>query len=466
MRQLFDLGTTGFGPDFAILLCSMLNLETLSAILDEFGGAPVSVQGEHCLNRRHKDAGCRLCVDACPTEAIRLQPADSWPAAPAETTSTPSGPQEPHLDAERCVNCGLCLHVCPTEVFTQRGAPETATAQTVALTSGEAIALVCPQHADPGHTRAPVSAVVRHKRCLAALSVSHLLELSDGGRRTLWLDDSPCAACPIGQVQSAIVRTATAANQLLQAFGRAPAIRTCRHHADALLEAPVQRRVIEGDRPELSRRHFFGALGHLARRTAATAIAESLPAPQPGGARTVEQRLPHRIPPQRMRLFRRLKRLGTAADTPISTATIPFANVLVNEEACSACKLCARFCPTGALHFAADEEGFALYFKPAICIDCGLCAVACPEDAVRFAAEIAPQALVADSWERLASGRLAPCVTCGAPTAVPQAGDAESTAVDAPRCYVCRRGAAPAAPLQDTAGLLADLNKRLASLGS
>lgn len=447
----------------------MLNLETLSAILDEFGGAPVSVQGEHCLNRRHKDANCRLCVDACPTEAIRLQPAGVWPASPASGSATSSspGPQEPHLDAERCVNCGLCLHLCPTEVFTQRGAPESTTAQTVALTSGNAIALICPRHPNPNRTRAPVDVVVRHKRCLASLSVSRLLELSDGGRRAVWLDDSPCTACPIGQVQSAIVRTATAANHLLQAFGRPPAIRTYHRHSEELLDTPIQRQVIDGDRPELSRRHFFGALGQLARRTAATAIAESLPAPASGGPLPVERRLPHRVPPGRERLFRRLKRLGTPAETPIPTATIPFAEVLIDGGACSACKLCARFCPTGALNFAADGERFALYFKPAICIDCGLCAVACPEDAVRFGAEIAPQALVADTWELLVSGRLAPCAGCGEPTAVPEDGaEGSAAAEDAPRCYVCRRGASPTAPLRDTAALIADLSKRLTPMES
>ena len=443
----------------------MLSLETLSTILDEFGGAPVSVHGERCLNFRHKDANCRLCVDSCPTEAIRLQPAGFWPASSAaETTALPPGPKEPRLDAERCVSCGLCLHLCPTEAFTQRGTPESTTAQTVALTPGDAVALVCPQHPEPDRTRAPVDVVVRHKRCLAALSISRLLELSDGGRRAVWLDDSPCAECPIGRVQPLIARAVTAANEMLQAFGRAPRIRTHQGHDGELLDTPTQRRVIDGDRPELSRRHFFETLGQLMRRTAVTAIAESLPTPTPSGPLPVEQRLPQRIPQERQRLFRQLKRLGTPVVEPLPAATVPFAEILIDGDACSACRLCARFCPTGALHFATDAERFALYVKPALCLDCGLCAAACPENAIRFGTAIAPEALIADRWKLLATGRLAPCIGCGEATALHEAAEAE--AEDEPWCHVCRYGGRTAMPSNDIAALIAGFDRRPTSMRS
>lgn len=436
----------------------MLNLETLSILLDEFGGAPVLVQGEHCLNTRHKDAGCRRCVDACPTDAVELQAAGTSPGA---------GPQQPHLDPKRCVNCGLCLHWCPTDVFMQRSAPEAGLVQTAAMLPDEVLGLVCSQHNNPEDTPAPVSTVVRHKRCLASLSVSHLLELSDGGRRTLWLDDSVCADCPIGRVQPAIVQTVEAANQLLQAFGRPPAIYTSVGHPDRLENGSTPRRVIDGDRPELSRRGFFGALRQMGRRTAATLIAEGtatllssdLSPEHTGRLVPVEQRLPHRIPASRDRLFRQLKRLGAPAEQIVETAGIPFADVAVDGSACSACGLCARFCPTGALSFATDEERFALYFRPVLCIDCGICAVACPEDAIRFGTRLPAAALVEVEPKLLVAGELTACVECGVPTAVLEEEAGQSG--DGPRCYVCRQGAGPMSPLQDTARLIADLSERL-----
>lgn len=419
----------------------MLNLETISTILDEFGGAPVSVQAEHCLNARHKAAGCRLCVDACPTDAIELQL--GWP----------------RLDSDRCVSCGLCLHRCPTDVFTQRGAPETTVTETVSLLPDDAVSLVCPQHVDPSVTPAPVTVVVRHKRCLVSLSVSQLLVLSDGGERTVWLDDSPCAECPIGRVWPAIGQTAVTANRLLQAFGRAPAIHLHASEPHKLSEEPTPLRIIEGDRPEVSRRGFFSTLGQLTRRTAAKAVAESLRTPDPNEPVPVEERLPHRIPASRARLYSQLKKLGTRSEEPIKTAGMPFADVNVDTDACSACGLCARFCPTGALSFVTDAESFVLSFRSAICIDCGICAAACPEDAVSFGSQLAAAPLIDSESHPLLASQLAPCSGCGQPTAL-RSSDA-SQPDEEPRCYVCRQGTDPMTPLRDTAGLIADLVRRL-----
>ncbi len=285
------------------------------------------------------------------------------------------------------------------------------------------------------------------------------MELSDGGRRTIWLDDSPCAGCPIGAAQPAIAQTAATANQLLQAFGCSSAIHTHVSNPDKLRDEPASRPVIEGDQPELSRRGFFGALSQLTRRTAATVIAEALPAPESREPVPVDQRLPHRIPASRGRLFGQLRRLGTPSEASIETAGIPYAEVIVDAGACSACKLCARFCPTGALSFVADAESFVLYFRPAICIDCGLCAVACPEDAVSFGPWLTAAALIETEPQPLLAGYLAPCAGCGELTAVQRGEDAQPDGEH--RCYVCRRGTNPMAPLRDTAGLIADLTKRV-----
>jgi formate hydrogenlyase subunit 6/NADH:ubiquinone oxidoreductase subunit I len=411
----------------------------------QFAGQPISVQAEQCLNARHKEAGCRRCAEACPTQAITLQ---------NQNDRSPHGPLLPQFNAEQCVHCGLCLHACPTDVFSQSDPPEVKLAQTISNLPDVPVALICSQHPDPATTAAPVTAIVRHQRCLAALSLSHLIDLSHNGQRDLWLDDTPCAGCPIGHVRPLIVHTATATNRLLHAFDRPSAIHTPLSQPDMLAAEAGPKPLFEGNQPKLSRRGLFNALGKIAHPT--TPNTESSTQTRISSPVPVSQRLPHHLPASRQRLCQQLAYLGNPVEEPLETAELPWANVKIDANACSACRLCARFCPTEALHFVADADRFGLSFKPVICIDCGICAIVCPEDAVSFSTELAPVDLIGDKTHWLTVGNLTTCTSCGEPTAV--RGNEANTQL---LCYSCRQTGGPTTSLKDSAGLMADLLKHL-----
>jgi len=318
---------------------------------------PPDVHADRCLNARHKQAGCSLCVQHCPVEAISLLPG----AQPL-----------PLLDEQTCIGCGVCIRVCPTDAFSQTFHAET---KLIILQEefppDEGLALVCPQHLTPERIPAPVRYAIRHQRCLAAFSPEHLLSLSRDGEREIWLGDDACSDCPIGRLQEDIVENVAAATRILAGFGLAPAIHLLTE-SDA---SPRQVRVLDGSAMAVSRRGFFRSLGKLTQQRADEA-ADRTPKPLFTPGAPVDQRLPYQTPPSLQRLNQHLASMGrqTPPDPAFTLETdgLPWASVQVDETACSGCQLCARFCPTGALNFLWGEvDGdlvFNLTFHPALCL--------------------------------------------------------------------------------------------------
>ena len=396
------------------------------------GDSPTLYLGR-CLNRRHAGAQCTRCVEGCPVQAIALYGVT------------------PHLNDDVCVRCGVCTTVCPTDSFVAVTDYEKALRATVANLPIAPTALVCSVHPTPDMTAAAVSAVVQHRRCLAALTVADLLELSAGGRRPLWPDDSPCAACPIGAAQATLARKVDSARTLLQRSGLSP---TLLLHSERPPTADARMRRVplyDGAQPAISRRALLTRLRPQQVAGQEEPVIDDLL--QRGAL--VSARLPQQTPASRRRLLTVLAALRATDTGELATAHTPFGAVQVDAALCSGCGLCARFCPTDALHFTQSDDRFALSFQPAVCINCTVCVVACPEDAVRLSDTVSLATILTDEVTPLVMGELVPCAGCGALTAR-HAGD------PAPRCHVCRHGAGVVTALRDDAGLMADLLARAA----
>jgi ferredoxin len=397
-----------------------------------WGGSPVRIFGGRCLNVRHQARACRICIDACPVDALSIPLGGVVDADPIA------------LDQESCVRCGLCLHACPTGVFAQANPPESQLAQVVAGSPSHTIELACSLKEPADLSQVPEAGVIQTPRCLAALSVPALLDLAMTGKR-LWLNDSICHTCPIGGARQAIQRTIITANRWLQVMGHTPTLRCYLTAAEELADEPVSRPVTLGDRPIMSRRDFFSSLTRLAGQAATNLLAEgdllSSGEPSSSGGRSAEgggHRLPHHVPAQRQHLAYALRRLSPDPSALIPTDALPIADVTVTDD-CTACGLCAQLCPTEAITFVSDDEYYVLNFSAALCLgnDCNLCDIGCPTNAVLFGQEVTAGELLSTRPRPVNAGRLAPCAQCGAPTAVADEAD-EAPADEAPLCYVCQ----------------------------
>lgn len=61
--------------------------------------------------------------------------------------------------------------------------------------------------------------------------------------------------------------------------------------------------------------------------------------------------------------------------------------VKLDRDKCSMCEVCARKCPTGALHLERENDMLGIYFKYEECIGCtdeNGCRALCPEDAIEL----------------------------------------------------------------------------------
>jgi ferredoxin len=372
------------------MIMSMARAAAQLAAVEQEG---VTLQPERCLHRLNTLSTCSACVTACPVDALALQTESS------RTTIV--------LDQEVCVDCGLCLPVCPVGAF--EGDP--GTAELLAYVAGQEkrtiVELVCALH--PAAEQGPPQSnlVIRSRSCLAALGASTLTALLGLGVYHVLLRVDACASCPLGQARMQIADNAAQVTSLIA--------------ADHILAGPVTlveavadewptRPVVTARTPTKSRRDFFRSL-------------MSTQEPPPQVQQLVEQESPDlvkKVPPERRRLLRAMTLLPAEALTlePLDAFAT---TMLAAQERCSACRVCERACPTGAITGIVNEEQslFALSFRAGACTDCGVCIDLCePQALARQRMPVAAEWLDEEPVVLLHAA-LQRCTNCGAAFAGP-----------------------------------------------
>lgn len=284
--------------------------------------------------------GCRLCVEACPMEALDV----------ASRCLT--------VDKARCGSCGVCLTACPKDALDFPGSlPSQIAAQLSAL--------VDPGHEEPANMlfacqrmAGRLESLVRRGQmpgdrwlpvllpCLGMITPGWILQVLARGAGSVAL--FPCeTGCTFG-LKDVVVGRVDFCQKILSMLGR-PASRI--------------RWLGSGE--------VGGLLESLAEEPRAGWSDLSPASTSPLSLGSADETLAA------------LRSLWDAAHLPAPIALehlhSPFGVPELRGEDCTGCLACVGACPTGALASTGSDEEREVSLFPSACTGCGRCAAICPE---------------------------------------------------------------------------------------
>jgi Pyruvate/2-oxoacid:ferredoxin oxidoreductase delta subunit len=327
-----------------------IGLVDISNALASLGSQRLRVYPHQCVRFRHRKAQCTRCADNCPEGAI------VWG-------------ESAEVDAKKCTSCGLCAAVCPTGVF-EASSPSNSELlrqidELAKVTS--AISFACP------HVAGEEARGVIRVSCLGRLDASILVGAAASGTQQVHLVDSECEHCPGSIGHTAAEHAVAESNGLLQACGSASRVEFV-DWSDVL------------DQPTHIKKQKVGI--HT----------ENVPGETAQTIKPVEKgELPVRVPEKRQLLLSSLKRISDH-DIKTELDTNLWATVSI-KESCTGCRMCAFFCPTGALVKFVEDGKPGLTFKYAECTNCGLCREICYTTSIELAAHVDLTKVIAEASE-------------------------------------------------------------------
>ncbi len=366
---------------------------SLFSIAERFSSldhSALTLDTERCLHSQDRFSGCQACFEICPVGAI-----------------TPGRP--PSLDPQKCAQCLACLMVCPVGAYT---ADDSVASLLNAVKNLEKapLELLCERNPRPTLGVSKAGTAIRIKGCLAGLGAGAYLVLAVLGQEHILVRTDACSACEWATLPAQVQAQVSHARQLLEGWGKAGSLECV-----SVLESPTERPFCEAANPPLSRRDIFQTALRQGRATLARVVDE-------WGA-TPAGRQPGR---DRLRIQKALKQLPASppatqpATPPAHTGSLngmDFAWLSVSE-ACTACGICARICPTGALRFGkyAGETAFQLTFQAANCVGCDMCLHVCAPSAISLDHDPTFARIFSQENVIVRAGGLIKCKKCGALT--------------------------------------------------
>ena len=383
---------------------------TVTRALQALQSDHVHVCQERCLLVRNRNAECLRCAQACTSGCISYN----------EQTKMLD------IDQARCVGCGTCATACPTCALEARDPNDTELLARLqgALTASASkrVAIVC-EKAGIAQNECTVRLT-----CLGRIDESALIQLAAWGAREVTLTCGACNACEHKPGRTVVEEVCESANTLLglwdgtmhvelKEVGPAAeptglpaqetrADRTATHGKIAQVDQQIQtacadRTATQSAIEQVNQLIQSAGAGKVAEHDTATRDGDrpnlSAEASDDKAAATdqvdrplkrlkvmADGTLPHFVPDRRERLLDALADLGEGPTNSQTMArTRLWGHVVIDTDKCTSCRMCATFCPTGAIvKFDAPDGTFGIDHYAADCVKCLCCQTICRSQAI------------------------------------------------------------------------------------
>lgn len=337
--------------------------------------AGLTLDAGRCVRALSKFSTCDSCLSACPTPAIAIE-----------------NEKLPSINLSLCVGCGGCVGVCPTEAFK--------------LDDFSIVDFFFEFVSEPG----TLLSCRKNVPCLSALHVEYIIALASL-KNGLIFDMGHCDGCEIASTCKPLIEAhAEEANYVLDATEQ---------DATVLLKHISFENNDKTEDNESDRRSFFKAIN---LENVADAKAQFERSVEIATDDFVENFLSSeqiatlrekQLSDKRKLLFTALKRMEKPSQYHvIEGEALSFTSQkLLDKETCTACQMCYRICPTGAL--TSDLRNSKIDFDPFMCVKCHLCHDVCEPDSLTLSSSYNLKELFEPSVQRLVAFSVRNCHECG-----------------------------------------------------